>query len=659
MPVRFYSLSAVILCLGAVFASAADRPGRKFTTPERMEEAHLAAVHEARVKWEEARKNPPAGTRRGDPGIFNDYRAVIHVHAEDSNHTKGTRPEVLAAAKKTGVDVVMFSDHRGPKPETWRGLKDGILFLAGSEEEGLLRYPLFDAANEKIAREDLKFLCHIEERYDAASEGFDGMEIYNRHTDTKDDGDFEAWFIQLLGDKERWKAFVELYKRFPDEIFGAGTDYWPEIFAKWDLETKKKPFTGIGANDAHQNTIFGGLTLDPYEVSFRNLSTHILARELTDPAIRQSLRDGHVYVSHDWLCDAKGFSFVAINNLGVFNMGDPVTVIGNTKLYVQTPIAAHIKLFFNGALKEEKTTALMTFETKAPGVYRAEAWLEVDGEERPWIYSNPIYLKEPGLAELMMLPSMETKSNVVVKSNFVYAEGKPEDEAKHKLDIYLPKEKTNAPVFFFIHGGAWTSGDRAQYAPLGNRYASEGIVTVVPSYRLAPKNKFPAQAEDAAAALAWTVKHVGEFGGDTNRIFIGGHSAGGHLAALLMTNPKWLKAAGLSPAVVKGTICLSGVFDMMEGKDNVFGTDPELRRDASPLFQISKGAPPFLVTYCEWDYFSLGAQAKEFDAALRTNGLASKLVFVPKESHISEMLSVTKADDLTVRSVREFILGRE
>lgn len=649
---------AVTLLLAALAAfpcSAADRPGRKFTTVQRLDRAHLQAMHEARSKWDEARKNPPPGSRRADTGIYNDYRAVIHVHAEDSKHTGGTRAEVLAAAKKTGVDVVMFSDHRGPKPETWSGLKDGVLFVPGSEDEdGKLRFPALDAAKEN----ELKFICHIEERYDAPSEGFVGMEIYNRHTDTKDDGDFETWFAQLIGNPERWKTFAELYKEFPDEIFGAGTDYWPEIFAKWDSETKKKPFTGIGANDAHQNQVFNGLMIDPYEVSFRNLSTHILARELTDSAIRQSLREGHVYVSHDWLCDPKGFGFVAVNNLGVFNMGDPVTIIGNTRLYVQTPIPAHIKLFHNGVLKEEKSGDLMTnFETKLPGTYRVEVWLEADGEERPWIYSNPIYLKEPGIAELLMLPSMETKSNVVVRSNIIYTDGNADDEAKHKLDIYAPKEKKNSPVFFFIHGGAWVSGDRSQYPPLGNRYASEGIVTVVPSYRLAPKNKFPAQIEDVAAALAWTVRHVAEFGGDTNRIYIGGHSAGGHLAALLIMNDKWLKAAGVSADMIKGALCLSGVYDMSEGKDNVFGSDPEFRREASPLFQIRKVKTPFLVTYCEWDYFPLAPQAKEFHAALQKNGVPSKLVFVPKESHISEMLSVTKRDDVTAVSVRDFIVG--
>jgi acetyl esterase/lipase len=647
-----YKTAAVLtwlIVIGGV--SAAERPGRKWSTVERLEEKHLEAVHSARLEWAKER-NPQPGT-----GVYHDYRAVIHIHAEDSKHTGGTRPEVLAAAKKTGVQIVMFSDHRGPLPETWRGLRDGVLFFAGSEEEGLLRFPMFNDATGQITKEDLRFLCHIEERYDAPSEGFAGMEIYNRHTDTKDDGDFEAWFLKLMKDKERWDKFAALYKKYPDEIFGAGTDYWPEIFEKWDKETKVKPFTGIGANDAHENQVFNGLMLDPYEVSFRNLSTHILARELADLDVRQSLREGHVYVSHDWLCDPEGFAFVAVNNLGAFTMGDPAMLVGRTtRLVAQTPIPAHIKLFRDGTLKEEQTGERVIFETKASGTYRVEAWLAVDGEERPWIYSNPIYLKYPDLLS-MQLPSLAKPENVETKKDITYVDGNPEDESKHKLDLYFPKDKEKVPVFFFLHGGAWTSGDRSQYPPLGNRYAHEGIVTVIPSYRLAPKNPHPAQIEDVAAAFAWTLQHISEYGGDTNKIYIGGHSAGGHLAALLTLDPKYLQPFGFSPSQIKGTICLSGAFDLSDGKQKIFGDNKAGRQDASPLFHIHKTSSPFLITYCEWDYFPLALQAQEFSAALDKAGVTSRLVFVPKQNHISEMLAVSTPDDLTVKSVREFILG--
>src|SRR5213076_3437243 len=150
-----------------------------------------------------------------------------------------------------------------------------------------------------------------------------------------------------------------------------------------------------------------------------------------------------------------------------------------------------------------------------------------------------------------------------VKADLDYTEGQPADANKHKLDLYLPKDKKLAPVFVFIHGGAWRSGDRSQYPSLGNRFAKEGILTVVPSYRLAPKNPHPAQIEDVAAAFAWTVRHVAEYGGDTNRIYLGGHSAGGHLSALLTLNARYLEEYGILPSQIKGVLALSGVYDLL------------------------------------------------------------------------------------------------
>jgi acetyl esterase/lipase len=287
-----------------------------------------------------------------------------------------------------------------------------------------------------------------------------------------------------------------------------------------------------------------------------------------------------------------------------------------------------------------------------------EAWLEVDGEDRPWIYSNPVYLQTPTLADLSMnLPSYEATPTVDVKRDIAYIEGKPEDAAKHKLDLYVPQDKKSAPVFLFLHGGAWRSGDRSLYFPLGNRFAKTGLLTVIPSYRLAPKNPHPAQIEDAAAAFAWTVQHIAAYGGDTNRIYVGGHSAGGHLSALLALDEKYLKAHNLSPKSIRGVIAMSGVYNLAIGdvQSSVFGKDRQARVDASPIFHVHNSAPPFLITYCEWDYPTLPAQAKLFHAALRKAGVKSELAFTPKQSHISEMIAVTRDDDVTAKAVLGFI----
>src|SRR5262249_2341489 len=158
--------------------------------------------------------------------------------------------------------------------------------------------------------------------------------------------------------------------------------------------------------------------------------------------------------------DPTGFAFAAVNTLGVFPMGDPALMVGTTRLTALTPLPARLKLIHQGGVVEEKVGTNLTFVAKEPGAYRDEAWLTGGGEDRPWIYSNPVYLKAPSLADLQ-LPSMELDSNVELRKNLTYTGGDAEDQAKHQLDIYLPKQTNALPIFFFIHGGAWRSGDRA------------------------------------------------------------------------------------------------------------------------------------------------------------------------------------------------------
>ena len=632
-------------------ASAAGFEGIRRSVAERLESDHLRATHQERERLKTIRVTLPSS------GIYEDFRAVMHVHAEDSDHTKGTRKEVLQAAKAVGVNVVLWTDHRGPKPDAWRGIRDGVLFIAGSEDgTGGLRFPEFDTTGNPIMERGLRFLSHIEERHDAGTEGFAGMEICNRHTDAILDRTLYSELLKAADNPDRWKALTNTFGLYPDEFFGAGTDYRKEIFETWDRNVQKKPFTGIGANDAHQNQIFLGTTFDPYEISFRNLSTHILARELSEASIRDSLRQGHVYVSHDWLCDPSGFTFGAVNNLGVFTQGDPVPLAGRTRIMAMTPVACTMRLFHNGAVVSEATGTNLNYQAASAGAYRFEAWLNIDGEARPWIYSNPVYLKIPEPA-FMKLPSGEISSGVEARQNIAYTEGKDEDTQKHGLDLYIPSGKTNAPVFFFIHGGAWRSGDRSQYPAVGNRFAREGILTVIPSYRLAPEHPHPAQIEDVAAAFDWVVRHVAAFGGDTSRIFVGGHSAGGHLAALLSLDENALKPFNLSPKRICGTIALSGVYNLTldQGQGSVFGTDPEIRKGASPLFHVNGDRPPFLVTYCQWDYWSLPTQAKEFHTALAESSVPAQLVFIPNENHISEMVHVPNDNDPTAGAILDFI----
>ncbi|MFZ5927908.1 MAG: alpha/beta hydrolase fold domain-containing protein [Acidobacteriota bacterium] len=636
---------ALAVCLVALAAAQPGlRPGRKYTTVERLAPERLAAVQEARKALAAQRKAlPPVG-------VYEDYPAVIHVHAEDAAHTRGTREEVLAAAKRTGIRAVFFTDHGGPHAATWHGERDGVLFFAGAEN-GSRHELVFPRPAPP-----LRFHSHAEGDLEASPEGWDGMEIYNRHADHEDDTDLADHLKAVAADPRKLEEFARLAQQYPQEIYGAGADYWPAIFARWDRVLATRFFTGIGAIDAHQNALLGGkVLLDPYEIAFRNTVNHILAREFTHEALAASLRQGRAYVSHDWLCDPRGFAFFAVNTLGVYEMGDTVPMAGATRLVARAPVPARWRILREGALVHEAAGDAVTWTAPEPGAYRVEAWLDIDGEQRPWIYSNAIRLARPDAAT-MVLPSQQLHESVEAVNDVEYAAGAPEDAEKHRLDIYRPRGATRRPVLFFLHGGAWVRGDRKQYPFFGNHFARAGYVVVVPSYRLAPKHPHPAQIEDAAAAFAWTVRNIAAHGGDPSRIFIAGHSAGGHLAALLAVQEKWLRAHGLGASAIRGVISISGVPDVTgEAGSRVFGSDPDARRGASPLYHVRAGLPPFLVTYCQWDYLTLPQQARRFHEALRQAGVRSRLVFVERENHISEMTNIVKPGDATSAAILEFL----
>ncbi|HAX42238.1 MAG TPA: alpha/beta hydrolase fold domain-containing protein [Bryobacteraceae bacterium] len=644
------ALLLLAVSASVLIAQAELKPGRKYTTLERLQPDRLAAVKAAREALARQRKPGP------EVGVYRSYRAAVHIHAEDAKHTLGTRAQVLDAARETGTQVVLFSDHGGPHEATWHGLRDGVLFIKGAEH-GDRHELLFPEPAP-----GLRFHSHVEGQMEASPDGWDGMEIYNRHTDALDDTDLLEWLRGAALDSGRMTRLAALARDYPDEVYGAGADYWPDIFARWDRILATRRFPGLSANDAHQNQLFpagGGkrFMLDPYAVAFRNNATYILARERTPAAILQSMREGRMYVAHDWLCDSHGFGFVAVNSLGVYQMGDGVPLASGTRLTVRTPVPALLKIIHNGEVITEKTATELTTPITKPGAYRAEAWLEIDGELRPWIYANPIYAEPAGLMALS-LPSNKLADDVEAVNDVVYVSGEPSDPEKQKLDIYRPRGAAGRPVLVFYHGGAWVRGDRKQYPFLGNRFAREGYVVVVPSYRLAPKHPHPAQVEDAASALAWVVKNIAQHGGDPKRITIAGHSAGGHLASLLVTNEQWLRIHGLDATAVRNVGALSAPLDLTAlagGSSRVFGPDPAVHRAASPQHHVRANLPPFTITYCQWDYALLPQQAEAFHAALAAAGARSQLIYVPRENHISEITSITKPGDPTARALLDLL----
>jgi len=226
--------------------------------------------------------------------------------------------------------------------------------------------------------------------------------------------------------------------------------------------------------------------------------------------------------------------------------------------------------------------------------------------------------------------------DVAVVNDIAYYEGADADAKKHKLDIYTPKGLKDFPVVFFIHGGTWSSGDRKMYGNMGQMFAKQGIGVVVISYRLSPAVTHPAHIEDVAKAFAWTYANIAKYGGRADRIFVAGHSAGGHLTSLLAANPEYLKKHGLSSKNIRGIIPISGVYDIPAGMfPKIFpGTQDELK-GASPVKNLTAGGPPALVIYADQDYAGLDLLAKQYTAKLTDLKTPATLELIKDRTHIT------------------------
>jgi acetyl esterase/lipase len=161
-----------------------------------------------------------------------------------------------------------------------------------------------------------------------------------------------------------------------------------------------------------------------------------------------------------------------------------------------------------------------------------------------------------------------------------------------------------------------------------------------------------------ARAFAWTHKNIAKYGGRPDRIFACGHSAGGHLVALLATNETYLKAEGLAPKDLRGVIPISGVYNIGENMmPRVFPSGAEERKSASPLRQVKEGLPPFFILYADKDFPDCGkAPSEAFCKALKEKEDRADTLEIKESNHIKIIVSAATADDMVHKKVLEFIL---
>lgn len=256
-----------------------------------------------------------------------------------------------------------------------------------------------------------------------------------------------------------------------------------------------------------------------------------------------------------------------------------------------------------------------------------------------------------------------------------YHVGTDFDDEKHRMNVFIPPGDGPHPVIVFAHGGGWWFGDRNAhfklYDRLGARLAKRGILTVVPSYRLTPPYKHPAHIVDVSRAIAWTVRNISGHGGDPQRVFAMGHSAGAQLVALAAMDRRWLREVGLTPDAMKGVIPISGPYDVTRlGRalffggalmvHPAFGTRRQLWSEVSPLKYLrrSEPPPPFLCLWADGDPAMLRDDSARFAQALSRAGVPVEEHVATFKGHISVIMDLADEGDELGDAIEEYVKRR-
>jgi acetyl esterase/lipase len=244
-------------------------------------------------------------------------------------------------------------------------------------------------------------------------------------------------------------------------------------------------------------------------------------------------------------------------------------------------------------------------------------------------------------------------------------------EAKNKLqslDVYSPPDGKDHPVIVWIHGGGWSKGDKASLQQKPQAFVDKGFVLVSVNYRLVPAVTVKDLMADLAQSVRWVRDHAAEHRGDPNSLIIMGHSAGAHLAALLCTDDRYLKAADVPMTSLKGCVPLDvsaydipkRIHDVDDGISKtfktIFGTEEAAQREVSPVHYVSKdkGIPPFLILHVA-SRDDTKAQAHWLAGKLAEASITARVVAAEGKTHGTISSDLGGADDPPTLELWKFL----
>ena len=382
---------------------------------------------------------------------WNEYRGILHSHSHLSHDSEVPFADILQVLHATRLDFICLSDHpdqgRADFGVQWRGIHDGKLFIPGFEmKDGMMPFGVASGvvlsnrtevavlAQQIITNGGVLFYAHPEEPRDWRRPELTGMEIYNLHVDFKrQKGGISGVLRAQLPD-----LLLNL-RLYPDQVYRMAFHRPTEFLQRWDELNRDRHITGIAANDCHQNVgargfytaadtiriedtspstlkefklnwftrplvrlLLGPLEanrklfhvqLDPYERSARFVNTHVLARQLSELAILDSLRAGRVFVGFDMIADSSSFRWYAGDKSGSAVMGEAFAISPETRLHAQSPLPCRFTIFKDGDAVHQSEGRVLEWTPVGPGKYRVEAEVNVRHEWVPWVYANPIQLQ--------------------------------------------------------------------------------------------------------------------------------------------------------------------------------------------------------------------------------------------------------------------------
>jgi arylformamidase len=234
------------------------------------------------------------------------------------------------------------------------------------------------------------------------------------------------------------------------------------------------------------------------------------------------------------------------------------------------------------------------------------------------------------------------------------------ESAAETLDIFHA-EGARPPLLVFIHGGYWRAFDKDDFSFVARGYLAAGISVAVINYALAPGVTMDEIVRQNRAALAWLHRNAGRHGADPDRLYVSGHSAGGHLTAMMMCTDWPAFEPGLPADLVKGGCAISGLYDLepirLSYLNAEVGLDPEMARRNSPLHLAPASAAPFMLCVGGGESDEFHRQTREFADHWRHDGRPLEVMTPPGLDHFAIMEAFADVESALARAVRRQVLG--